>query len=245
MRGGGGAVAGTRAVAVRTGDLPGDREKIPFDVEVALDRVREAVRPFPKAALFELAEEGFDSLFQQLVACIISIRTRDEVMLPVARRLFEAARTPAEIYRLTTPEIDERIRLSSFHEAKAAQIHEIARRCVEEFGGELPCDMETLLSFRGVGPKCAGLALGIASGQEYIGVDVHVHRVTNRWGYVRAGTPEQTMAALEEVLPRRYWVEINRLLVPFGKHVCTGALPKCSTCPVLDMCRQVGVTRHR
>ena len=87
--------------------------------------------------------------------------------------------------------------------------------------------------------------LGIACGQASIGVDVHVHRVTNRWGYVQTSTPVKTMAALQEKLPKRYWVEINALLVPFGKHVCTGSLPKCSTCPLLEMCRQVGVTAHR
>jgi endonuclease III len=97
---------------------------------------------------------------------------------------------------------------------------------------------------RGVGPKCANLVLGIACGQAHIGVDVHVHRVTNRWGYVRAPTPDATMRALRESLPERYHVEINRLLVPFGKHVCRGRLPRCSECPVLDMCRQVGVTSH-
>jgi endonuclease-3 len=116
---------------------------------------------------------------------------------------------------------------------------------VEEFKGELPCDADTLLSFRGVGPKCAHLALGIACNHRVISVDVHVHRVTNRWGYVQATTPERTMLELQKKLPKKHWVEINRLLVPFGKHVCTGTLPRCSTCPVLSMCRQVGVTKHR
>jgi endonuclease-3 len=222
-----------------------DDGKQPFDINTALDRVREAVRPFAKAALFELAELGHTSVFEQLVACIISIRTRDETMLPTARRLFERARTPAEMLRLTVEEIDRLIAACTFHEGKAGQIREIARRAVEEHGGTLPCDADVLLSFHGVGPKCAHLVLGIACGQPFIGVDVHVHRVTNRWGYVQAPTPEKTMKALEEKLPRRYWVEINKLLVPFGKHVCTGTAPKCSTCPVLAMCRQVGVTSHR
>ena len=102
-----------------------------------------------------------------------------------------------------------------------------------------------LLGFRGVGPKCANLTLGIACDVPVIGVDIHVHRVTNRWGYVAARTPEKTMAALQQALPKRYWVEINALLVPFGKHVCTGVRPKCSTCPLVSMCRQVGVTGHR
>ena len=147
--------------------------------------------------------------------------------------------------RLPVERIDEAIGLSTFHEPKARQIREIARRIVADHGGELPCADDVLLSFPGVGPKCANLVLGIACGKARIGVDVHVDRVTNRWGYVAERTPEKTMAALEAKLPKKYWVEINRLLVPFGKHVCTGKLPKCSTCPVLDMCRQVGVTAHR
>jgi endonuclease-3 len=165
--------------------------------------------------------------------------------LVIARRLFAVARTPAQVAALGVAEIDRLIGESTFHRPKAATIHAIAKRAVEEFGGELPCDEGVLLSFRGVGPKCTNLVLGIACGRPAIGVDVHVHRVTNRWGYVQAPTPEKTMAALREVLPRRWWVEINALLVPFGKHVCTGIRPKCSTCPLLDMCRQVGVTSHR
>lgn len=219
--------------------------KPPFDIDTAISRIREATEPFAKAAMFELAEDGFDSPFEQLIACIISIRTYDEVMLPTARKLFARARTPEEISRLTPEEIDEIIRPSTFHENKARQIHEIARRVIEEHNGHLPCDSDVLLSFKGVGPKCANLVLGIACGQPYIGVDIHVHRVTNRWGYVQTRTPEQTMEALVEKLPRQYWVEINRLLVPFGKHICTGKLPRCSTCPVLEMCQQVGVDKHR
>lgn len=222
-----------------------EREKRPFAIDVVMDRIREAVRPFSKAAMFELAELGFGSAFEQLIACIISIRTRDEVMLPVAQKLFAVARTPSAMAALTPEQIDALIGQSTFHEAKSYQIHEIARRVAAEHGGELPCDEETLLSFRGVGPKCANLVLGIACGGSKIGVDIHVHRVTNRWGYVQANTPERTMAALDAKLPERYRVEINRLLVPFGKHVCTGALPKCSECPVQDMCQQVGVTKHR
>lgn len=219
--------------------------KKPFAVGTAMRRIRAAVRPFPKAALFELAEDGFSSAFEQLVACIISIRTFDEVTLPTARRLFARARTAAEMSRLPVGEINRLIGTCSFHEPKARQIRDIARRVVTEFGGELTCEPEVLLSFHGVGPKCANLVLGIACGRPFIGVDVHVHRVTNRWGYVHEPTPEKTMSALIRKLPKRYWVEINRLLVPFGKHVCTGQRPKCSTCPVLDMCRQVGVTSHR
>jgi endonuclease-3 len=219
--------------------------KRPFDIGKAMERIGEAVRPFPKAAMFELADEGFGSPFELLVACIVSIRTLDETTLVCARRLFALARTPEAMSRLSLERIDEAIGRSTFHEPKARQIREIARRIVADHGGELPCEDAVLLSFPGVGPKCANLVLGIGGGQTRIGVDVHVDRVTNRWGYVAEKTPEKTMAALEAKLPKTYWVEINRLLVPFGKHVCTGKLPKCSSCPVLDMCRQVGVTAHR
>lgn len=219
--------------------------KRPLEIAVLMDRIREAIKPWPKAAMFELYEEGFNTAFEMMVACIISIRTRDETMLPLARGLFARAHTPAQISALPVGEIDRLIGLSGFHETKASQIQKIAQRVVSEFGGELPCNREVFLSFAGVGPKCANLVLGIACGQAHIGVDTHVHRVTNRWGYVETGTPEATMAALEARLPKRYWVDINQLLVPFGKHICTPQFPHCSTCPVLDMCRQVGVTRHR
>lgn len=195
--------------------------------------------------MFELADRGHRSLFEQLVGCIISIRTRDEVSLPVALEFFARAPTPAAVAKLSAADIDALIGASSFHRGKAETIRAIATRTVEEFGGTLPCDFDVLTSFKGVGPKCANLALGIACGHARIGVDIHVHRVTNRWGVVATRSPEQTMVALEQVLPKRYWVEINRLLVPFGKHVCTGQLPTCSTCPVLDYCKQVGVTKHR
>ena len=216
-----------------------------FSIDTALHKIDKAVRPFAKAAMFELAEEGFDSAFEQLVACIISIRTYDEAMLKIAHKFFARARTPLEVSRMSPEEIDEIISPSTFHTNKAFQIHEIARRIVAEYGGEMPCEEEVVLSFKGVGVKCANLVLGIACKQPRIGVDIHVHRVTNRWGYVKTPTPEKTTVALSKILPEKYWVEINRLLVPFGKHVCTGNLPKCSTCPVLEMCQQVGVSKHR
>lgn len=222
-----------------------ETEKLPFDIAEVVRRLRAAVKPYPKAAMFDLADRGYTTAFQQLVACIISIRTLDEVMLPVAIRLFEHAPTPADVARLTVDEIDALIHDCAFHYGKAGQIREIAERLVAEHGGELGCDEALMLSFRGVGPKCTNLVMGVACGQARIGVDIHVHRVTNRWGYVAAPTPEATMAQLQQTLPKRYWIEINRLLVPFGKHVCTGRLPRCSTCPVLPYCRQVGVDKHR
>jgi endonuclease III len=216
-----------------------------FDIDEAVKLLRKAVKPFPKAAMFELHDEGYTSVFEQLVACIISIRTYDEVMLKIARRLFEVARTPETVHALGVAKIGELINGTSFAGNKAKQIHEIARRVKDEHGGEVLCDREVLLSFPGVGPKCANLVMGVACGEPFIGVDIHVHRVTNRWGYVAVPTPEKTMVALEAKLPKKYWIEINQLLVPFGKHVCTGQRPHCSTCPLLEMCAQVGVEEAR
>ena len=220
-------------------------EKLPFDINLALERIEEAVQPWPKAALFQLAEEGYTAVFEQLLACMISIRTYDEVTLPVSRKLFARARTPATISQLGWEELDALISPSTFHERKAQQILAIARAVEERFGGTLPGERDVLLSFAGVGPKCANLVLGVACGTPVISVDIHVHRVTGRWGYVKASTPEKTLAALEATLPQQHWITINRLLVPFGKHICTGNRPRCSTCPVRDMCQQVGVVEHR
>src|SRR4051812_11138170 len=175
---------------------PTEPAKRPFDIDEVLRRVAEAVKPYPKAAMFELADEGYATPFEQLIACMISIRTFDEVTLPTARGLFAVARTPAEVSALTVKQIDKLIGACTYHEPKAKQIHDIAKRVVEEFGGEMPCDLDVLLSFKGVGPKCAHLALGVACDQAHISVDVHVHRVTNRWGYVAAPTPEKTTLAL-------------------------------------------------
>lgn len=216
-----------------------------FDIDIAMERLRTAVRPYPKAVMFQLAEDGYTSAFEQLMACMISIRTYDEQTIVIARRLFAHARTPQAIAALPLANLTELIRPSTFYERKARQMQEISRRLLAEHDGDLPCDFELLTSLPGVGPKCANLVLGIACGQPRISVDVHVHRVTNRWGYVAAPTPERTMAALEAVLPPQYRVEINALLVPFGKHICTGRAPRCSTCPLLDMCRQIGVMDHR
>ena len=220
-------------------------DKHPFDIDLALARIEDAVRPWPKAALFQLAEEGFTSTFEQLLACIISIRTYDEVTLPVARRLFARARSPAQVAALSWEELDGLISPSTFHERKANQMLAIAREVLAFYGEVLPGNRDVLLSLPGVGPKCANLVLGVACATPVISVDIHVHRVTNRWGYIATPTPEKSLAALEQKLPQQHWIDINRLLVPFGKHICTGTRPHCSTCPVLDMCAQRGVTEHR
>ena len=142
-------------------------------------------------------------------------------------------------------EIDALISKCAFHLVKSEQINTMARLILEEYNGELRCSFEVMTSYPGIGPKCANLALSIACNQPKIGVDIHVHRITNRWGYVETPSPEATLRALESKLPQRYWVEINALLVPFGKHICRPIGPKCATCPLLDMCAQQNVLNPR
>lgn len=222
-----------------------DDMKPNFDLTLVLNRIEEAIRPYPKAAMFDLFERGYNSLFEQLISCIVSIRTLDETTIPVSLRLFEAARTPEQLLALDIPTLTQLLYGTTYPDQKAYTMRGIADRIVNEFSGELPADFAALTSLKGVGPKCANLALGVATGQAAISVDIHVHRVVNRWGYVQTKQPEQTLKVLEAQVPRDQWVAINRLLMPFGKHICTGNLPHCSTCPVLDYCEQVGVERHR
>lgn len=195
--------------------------------------------------MFEMYERGYTTLFEQLISCIISIRTLDETTIPVTERLFAVARTPNELLRLSPEKLEALLYGCTFPGQKAYTMLGIARAAVEEYNGTLPADFDRLTALKGVGPKCANLALGVAAGQAAISVDVHVHRVVNRWGWIQSGTPEQTMTLLEQKVPRKSWTSINRLLMPFGKHICTGRLPRCSICPVLAYCLQVGVTRHR
>jgi len=216
-----------------------------FDLKIVLSRIEEAIQPYPKAAMFELAERGYNTLFEQLISCIISIRTLDETTIPVSLRLFEVARTPEQLLTLDIPTLTQLLYGTTYPDQKAYTMRGIAERIITEFDGKLPDDFMTLTSFKGVGPKCANLALGVATGQAAISVDVHVHRVVNRWGFVHTKQPEQTLKVLEQQVPQHQWVDINRLLMPFGKHICTGTAPRCSTCPVLEWCEQIGVDRHR
>jgi endonuclease-3 len=194
--------------------------------------------------MFDLRDRGFSSPFEQLVGSLISARTRDETTLAVCLRLFAVANTSEAMADLDEGDLVALLRGATFPEPKARDLITIARAIRDEHGGRVPDTIEGLTAFRGVGPKIAALTLAVGFDRAAIAVDVHVHRITNRWGYVHTATPEKTAQALAEVLPERYWIEINERLVPFGKFVCTAARPKCSTCPLLSLCRQVGVTTH-
>lgn len=219
--------------------------KEPFDIDEVFVRLRQALARLPKAAMFELRDRGYGSPFEQLVASLISARTLDETTIPVCLRLFAVARTPEALANLDERTLVQILHGATFPEPKARDLKRLAQQIVNEHGGRVPDTMEGLTAFRGVGPKIAALTLAVGFHQPAIAVDIHVHRITNRWGYVHTSTPEASMKALMAKLPERYWVEINERLVPFGKFICTGTRPKCSTCVLLSMCQQVGVISPR
>lgn len=220
-------------------------EKRPFDIDEVFRRLRATTAGLPRAAMFELRDRGHDTPFEQLVGALVSARTRDETTIEVCARLFGAARTPEAMAAMDEGRLADLLDGATFPEPKARDLKRLSAGILERHGGAVPDTMEGLTAFRGVGPKIAALTLAVGFGRPAVAVDIHVHRITNRWGYVATSTPERTMAALEAALPQRYWIEINERLVPFGKAVCTGVRPRCTTCPVLEFCRQVGVTGHR
>jgi endonuclease-3 len=194
--------------------------------------------------MFQLWEEGYHTIFEQLVSCIISIRTMDEMTMKISHRLFAKARTPQQVLDLEDQELIDLLYGSQYPGQKLATIKAVAQAALDH-GGDLPANYEVLTSLKGVGPKCANLALGVAAGQQAISVDIHVHRVVNRWGVIATTNPEKTMLELETWVPNTHWRDVNRLLMPFGKFICTGVLPHCSICPVYAECSRVGVLKHR
>ncbi|EWY42736.1 DNA-(apurinic or apyrimidinic site) lyase [Skermanella stibiiresistens SB22] len=219
--------------------------KEPFDIDVVFERLRRAVAGLPQAAMFDLRDRGYGTPFEQLVGSLISARTRDETTIEVCLRLFAEARTPEDFVRLPEDRLVTLLYGATFPEPKARDLKAIAQRLIDDHQSQVPDNMAELVSFRGVGPKIAALTLAVGFGRAAVAVDVHVHRIANRWGYVATSAPERTMSALEKLLPERYWIEINERLVPFGKSVCVAARPKCPTCLLLSMCRQVGVVNPR
>jgi endonuclease III len=183
--------------------------------------------------------------FRVLVACILSLRTQDTTTGPAAARLFAVADTPASMLSLPARQIERLVYPVGFYRTKARVILGLSRDLLDRFGGRVPDDIDALLTLKGVGRKTANLVVTMGYGKPGICVDTHVHRISNRLGYVRTRDPEATEMALRARLPRRYWIGYNDLLVAFGQNICTPISPRCSTCPVNGLCRKVGVTSAR
>ncbi|PYM13084.1 MAG: endonuclease III [Candidatus Rokuibacteriota bacterium] len=207
-------------------------------------RLRRTAPRWNPTAITVIASEGRDP-FRVLVACILSLRTQDTTTGPASERLFALAATPEEMLRLTPRQIERAIYPVGFYRTKARVLLGLSRDLLARFGGKVPDDIDALLTLKGVGRKTANLVVTIGYRKPGICVDTHVHRISNRLGYVRTRTPEETEMALRARLPRRYWIGYNDLLVTFGQNLCTPISPKCSVCPVRALCRRVGVTSSR
>ncbi len=207
-------------------------------------RLRREVPRWRPTAIGQMAERSRDP-FRVLIACLLSLRTKDETTGPASERLFALADTPEKMLRLAPEQIERAIFPVGFYRTKARVVLGISRDLIERFGGEVPNRIDALLTLKGVGRKTANLVVTQGFNKPGICVDTHVHRISNRLGYVRTGNPEKTEVALRAKLPRRYWIGYNDLLVSFGQNICLPVSPRCSECPVRASCPRVGVKHSR
>ena len=214
------------------------------DVERSFQAMRRKLYGAPDASVNEIADRTRDP-FRVLVSTMISLRTKDEVTSAASGRLFDHGESPKEIAELSEETIAELIYPAGFYRTKSRHIRECARIIRDVYGGSVPADRDALTSLPGVGVKTANLTLNLGFGIEAICVDTHVHRISNRLGWIKTDRPESSESALEAVLPREYWIEINSLFVRYGQNVCVPVSPKCSECPLSSQCAKTGVTRSR
>jgi len=180
-----------------------------------------------------------------LVSCILSLRTKDKTTIEAAERLFKAANTPQKMLRLSRHKLEKLIYPVGFYRNKSKVILGLSRRLISDFRGKVPCGLEDLLSLRGVGRKTANLVLGLGFKIPAICVDTHVHRISNRLGWVKTKDPLGTEEGLKKIIPRRYWIGLNTVLVSFGQNICVPVSPFCGRCRVNKLCPRRGVGRHR
>lgn len=188
---------------------------------------------------------GQNALFKILVSTLLSLRTKDAVTEEASRRLFRLAQNPRDLLKLSQARIEKVIYPVGFYRTKAKNLRRVCRILLERHGGKVPETMEELLALPGVGRKTANLVMTVGHGKPGICVDTHVHRISNRWGLVKTQTPEETEMALRRVLPPRFWIEFNDLLVCYGQNLCQPVSPRCSLCKISRYCPRIGVERSR
>lgn len=214
------------------------------DIHSVIRILEDQVPRWQEPILGVVAKESSDP-FRILIACLLSLRTKDQTTAEASRRLFGLATSPAPMARLPLARIRRAIYPVGFYRTKAKQIKKLCRRLLTTYGGRVPDSIDDLLTLPGVGRKTANLVVTIGYGKPGICVDVHVHRISNRWGYIKTRTPAQSEDALRKKLPRRYWLIYNDLLVPFGQNLCLPVSPRCSQCPLTRYCERIGVNRSR
>lgn len=214
------------------------------DIHSAIRILRREV-PKWETPIVTLMAETYESPFRVLISCILSLRTQDATTAQASHRLFALADTPQKMVKLSGKTIEKTIFPVGFYRTKAKAIREICTVLLRDYSGQVPDEIDELLKFKGVGRKTANLVVTLGYKKPGICVDTHVHRISNRWGYVKTTTPEKTEVALRAKLPKQYWIEYNDLLVSFGQHLCRPISPVCSHCPVAKYCSQIGVTVRR
>jgi endonuclease III len=215
-----------------------------FDIDAVMAALEGAVAVWDTPAVTIISQRDKDP-FKVLISCILSLRTKDTVTGPASLRLFTLAATPEKMLQLEIKQIEEAIYPAGFYRTKAAQIKEICRQLSEKYDGCVPESIEELLKFKGVGRKTANLVVTLGFGKPGICVDTHVHRICNRWGYITTRTAEETEFRLRAILPSRYWLRINDLLVSFGQNLCRPVSPLCSVCPLYSYCQRNNVIKNR
>ena len=185
---------------------------------------------------FVVLMDNFKNPYLVLIACILSLRTNDKTTYPATLRMLELAKTPKDMKQVKIEDLAQVIYPVGFYENKAKQIIELSKTIDEELDGKVPDEIEELVKFKGVGRKTANLVLSLGFNKPAICVDVHVHRIFNRLGYIKTKTPEETEFALRKKLPEKYWIDINTLLVTHGQNVCKTIKPKCAECPISAYC---------
>ncbi|HEX8960507.1 MAG TPA: endonuclease III [Geobacteraceae bacterium] len=214
------------------------------EIHEAVAILTEQVRQWQTPAVTIISQRGRDP-FKVLISCILSLRTKDQTTAAASERLFALADIPVKMAALPVEAVERAIYPVGFYRTKAVRIGEICRTLLERYGGRVPDELDELLRLPGVGRKTANLVVTLGFGKPGICVDTHVHRICNRWGYVRTRSPEETEFALRAKLPREYWLVINDLLVTFGQNQCLPVSPLCSTCPLAHLCERVGVGKSR
>jgi endonuclease-3 len=215
-----------------------------FDIDAVIATLRREYLKWNAPVVTFIAMQSRDP-FRVLISCLLSLRTKDETTGPASQRLFALAGAPQTMMKLPTRQIEKAIYPVGFYHTKAKTIRTLCKRLVEEFDSTVPDDLDTLLTFHGVGRKTANLVLTQGFAKPAICVDTHVHRISNRWNYVRTKNPHDTEMALRRKLPAQYWIDYNDLLVAFGQTICKPTSPLCSQCPIETHCPKRGVTRSR
>jgi len=215
------------------------------DIHVVMRLLEVEMAQFGLPPVSAMAEEAIVDPFKILISTIISARTKDEVTGPAAERLFVLADSPEKMSRFSEERIEKAIFPAGFYHTKAKAIRKASQELVERFGSHVPDTIEQLLTLPGVGRKTANLVVTLAHNKAGICVDTHVHRITNRWGYVKTKTPRETEQALRAKLPKKHWIAINTILVMHGQNICKPISPFCSRCPVIKYCARIGVTKSR